>query len=192
MTFRDWGRMCTCNVSKLIRKFPGFEDVRVFKKDFSDDSMEQAPVTPGMKYRHYSPRMEVVLFERGDLNDDEEERTVVARMGAEAAAVLERHERDHGPAEGKAVVGVLRTSCRHHVEIPSAALGAATRWRIEEHQLGDSEQTAAAVARGLFHGLRLLESKGVVVIFVEGPAEEHEGLAVMNRVRKAATRVAPL
>ncbi|KAG0003304.1 hypothetical protein BGZ65_001839 [Modicella reniformis] len=37
--------------------------VHVYKKHFTDAAMEQAPTTPGMKYRHYSPEAEVVPVE---------------------------------------------------------------------------------------------------------------------------------
>ena len=47
----------------------------------------------------------------------------------------------------------------------------------------------AEPARRLFDGLISLDGKGVDIIFVEGVTEEREGLAVMNRVKKAAGRV---
>ena len=47
----------------------------------------------------------------------------------------------------------------------------------------------AEVARRLFDGLISLDAKGVEGIIVEGVGEEREGLAVMNRVQKAAGRV---
>ncbi|KAG0197765.1 hypothetical protein BGX31_004773, partial [Mortierella sp. GBA43] len=39
------------------------QQLQVYKKHFTDAAMEQAPTTPGMKYRHYSPEAEVVLVE---------------------------------------------------------------------------------------------------------------------------------
>ena len=45
----------------------------------------------------------------------------------------------------------------------------------------------AAIGRNLFDGLLSLESKGVQVMLIEEVEEDREGLAIMNRVRKAAS-----
>ena len=57
-----------------------------------------------------------------------------------------------------------------------------------DYALGDIAEPEA-VARGLFAALRDLDSAGVRVILVEGISDAHEGLAVMNRLRKAASEV---
>ena len=54
--------------------------------------------------------------------------------------------------------------------------------------LGDS----GSVARELFAALRLADELGVAAVVVEGVGEEDEGMAVMNRLRKAASRVVQL
>jgi len=49
-------------------------------------------------------------------------------------------------------------------------------------------EKAALVARGLFAALRQLDEKDKVnTVLVEGISEAHTGLAVMNRLRKAAS-----
>ncbi|KAI0027034.1 hypothetical protein K488DRAFT_91446, partial [Vararia minispora EC-137] len=53
------------------------------------------------------------------------------------------------------------------------------------YALGPAADPAAAAQR-LFDGLLTLEARGVRRILVEGVPEVREGLAVMNRVRKAA------
>jgi len=42
------------------------------------------------------------------------------------------------------------------------------------------------IAKGLFGTLRELDSLGVSLIIMEGVNEKDEGLAIMNRIRKAA------
>ena len=42
------------------------------------------------------------------------------------------------------------------------------------------------IAQRLFDGFLTLDREGVDAILIEGVAEEEEGLAIMNRVRKAA------
>ena len=70
--------------------------------------------------------------------------------------------------------------------------GAGTRavaaQRVIEYVLGHVSRPAE-VATELFAGLRALDEAGCVVIVVEGVADEGAGVAVMNRLRKAASRV---
>ncbi len=54
--------------------------------------------------------------------------------------------------------------------------------------LGSFEQPVT-VARELFRALRMVDEAGVQAVVVEGVRDCDEGLAVMNRLRKAATRV---
>jgi len=54
--------------------------------------------------------------------------------------------------------------------------------------LGD-EKNPKDVAKGLFKALRDLDTKKVDVILVEGILEKNEGLAFMNRIRKASSEV---
>jgi L-threonylcarbamoyladenylate synthase len=51
------------------------------------------------------------------------------------------------------------------------------------------EERLDEVAQGLFKMLRDMDDAGVEVILIEGVSEEKEGLAVMNRLRKAASRL---
>ncbi|KAJ3116774.1 hypothetical protein HDU96_008791 [Phlyctochytrium bullatum] len=162
-----------------LQRFPGMERLRVYRKDFVDSHMEAAPVTPGMKYRHYSPRMEVVLFELSKetralaKNDPQGAGSRLHEaVDKEAAAALK------GAAEGSRV-GIMRTT--------RDAGFASVAGNVIERFLGDASDPAT-VAHNLFSGLRELEDLGVVVILVEGIEEEREGLAVMNRLRKASSR----
>ncbi|PNH10570.1 tRNA threonylcarbamoyladenosine biosynthesis protein sua5 [Tetrabaena socialis] len=50
----------------------------------------------------------------------------------------------------------------------------------------------AEVASQLFAGLRYMDEQGVATIVVEGLRDEGVGAAVMNRLRKAASRVVPV
>jgi L-threonylcarbamoyladenylate synthase len=45
------------------------------------------------------------------------------------------------------------------------------------------------IAQGLFGVLREMDDQGVDTIIMEGISEQHEGLAVMNRIRKAASKI---
>jgi L-threonylcarbamoyladenylate synthase len=50
------------------------------------------------------------------------------------------------------------------------------------------ENTADEYARSIYSALRELDERGVNVIVVEGISQEGEGAAVMDRLRRAASR----
>ncbi|CDD12737.1 sua5/YciO/YrdC/YwlC family protein [Phascolarctobacterium succinatutens CAG:287] len=116
------------------------------------------PKAPGMKYRHYAPKAPVYLFEGA----------ACERLPQVIAKAL---------AEGK-TVGVL---CGRELESELAEL-------VEKQQLqlscwGDSREQLAA---DLFYLLRDFDRTCPDVILAEGVEEDGLGLAIMNRLRKAA------
>lgn len=154
----------------------------------------EGPRAPGMKYKHYSPRARVVLFEAG--------------AGASSEHVLAELRGIEGKRD---VVGVIRTHRWQRLpseqqvgtEEADAATGTgtddATDLSYEIHtsviegcqvldiSLGQDTKT---VAQGLFSALRELDRKGADVIFVEGVADKDDiAAAVMNRLRKAASEI---
>ncbi|KAF9927811.1 hypothetical protein FBU30_002856 [Linnemannia zychae] len=170
-----------------IRQLKGMEGVQVYKKHFTDAAMEQAPTTPGMKYRHYSPEAEVVLVEYIKPTKD-----LSTSNGSEAMATTGQYslilkEIEKLKREGKNRFGILRTS----FTTPISATTTAMHDGLIEFPLGQGSKPED-VARELFRGLRYLDGQKVDCIFVEGISEEDEGLAVMNRLRKAASRTISL
>ncbi|KAI9202348.1 DHBP synthase RibB-like alpha/beta domain-containing protein [Polychytrium aggregatum] len=162
-----------------IKAFEGMENVRVYRRDYVDEALEAAPTTPGMKYRHYSPNVEVVLFEVSSTEGHLPNEAVLSKRRAMVQTeITKRLESSPGP------IGVLRTwfaagdtegGFRYDGNVAELALGA--------------ESDPHKVAQELFKGLRELEERKVAYIFVEGIGEKGEGLAVMNRLRKAASTV---
>ncbi len=118
--------------------------------------IERAP-SPGMKYRHYAPKAEVILVE-GELD-------AVIRKVQEIA--------DEYIREGKSV-GILtfdeNKSAYNQVVVKS---------------LGSRVDLKAA-AKNVFSLLREFDRDGVEVIMAEGMPERGLGLAIMNRLRKAS------
>ena len=55
--------------------------------------------------------------------------------------------------------------------------------------MGPDGSNPIVIAHGLFHALRELDNQGAEIIIVEGISEENQGLAVMNRPRKAASKI---
>ncbi|KAF1916203.1 DHBP synthase RibB-like alpha/beta domain-containing protein [Ampelomyces quisqualis] len=191
-----------------LRKCPGWENVTIGYKDKQEGGADK-PRAPGMKYRHYSPKAEVVLFEIGAGRPSVEELKVRNRIGIirtkswESALSLTT---DHqGASSTKGNVGemeqpafasstrndssrmsnLLRSVMQHqvpHAQKHTAAEGLEV-WDIN---LGASTED---VARGLFSALRELDKKNVDVIYVEGiddQVDDDIATAVMNRLRKAA------
>jgi L-threonylcarbamoyladenylate synthase len=141
--------------------------VLVHRRDYRDEALEQAPTTPGMKYTHYAPSAPVTLVQTAppplDVN----------------AEPLDAFVASMADTEGE--VGLLMS--------PSSPLArrllAQGRIRCRVHDLGPTADPAVAAQR-LFDGLLTLDGEGVSCILVEAVDERREGLAVMNRARKAA------
>ncbi|KAK4105902.1 translation factor [Parathielavia hyrcaniae] len=172
-----------------LRGCAGWEGVVAAYRDGDGKGGGVVPRAPGMKYKHYSPRARVVLFEAG---------YEVTAAGVGMAEVEPLGERK--------AVGFIRTG----------GWGAAggLPWRVEAEWeeagfvvkegvlLGedgtvrgglfdvDLGGNVKGVAHGLFAALRELDRLRVDVIFVEGVNDETDiAAAVMNRLRKAASEV---
>lgn len=118
------------------------------------------PRSPGMKYRHYAPSAPLVLVE-GDAA------RVVPEIKRLAAEYARRGER----------VGVL---CRHGNQGQYNGVLAIPAGVDADH---------ASVAAALYDALRRFEGTGVDVILAEGVDPRGLGLAVANRLRRAAGRI---
>jgi L-threonylcarbamoyladenylate synthase len=120
----------------------------------------QAPRAPGMKYRHYAPNGELYLF----LGPKER---VLARILAE---ILEAR----GRSQKVAVLCTAESAPALEHGQPDLLFVLGSQYQPEE------------VAANLFQGLRLCDEKGMEVILAEGVEESGLGLAIMNRLQKAA------
>ncbi|TFK93608.1 translation factor [Polyporus arcularius HHB13444] len=150
--------------------------VLVHRRDYRDEALEQAPTTPGMKYRHYSPSVPVTLLCTQSQSPPHTARTSLT-------AFLDTIQAD-AQTQGKSLhVGVLAPSDSPLLDRLRAASLPDVRWT--EHPLGPLAEPAVSAHR-LFDGLLSLDKAKVDLILIEEIQEEREGLAVMNRVRKAA------
>jgi L-threonylcarbamoyladenylate synthase len=141
--------------------------VLVHRRDYRDEALEQAPTTPGMKYTHYAPSAPVTLVQTTPPPPDID------------AEPLDAFVASFADTEGE--VGLLMSP-----DSPLARrLLAHGRIRCRVHDLGPTADPAVAAQR-LFDGLLTLDGEGVSCILVEAVDERREGLAVMNRARKAA------
>lgn len=118
---------------------------------------ELKPKAPGMKYTHYSPKAEVILVQGERLAVAEE----INRLAAE------------GMAQGKKI-GVMATEETKALYHADTVLSLGRRTHPEE------------IGANLFKILRKFDFLGVEQVYSEVFSEEGEGMAIMNRLRKAA------
>jgi L-threonylcarbamoyladenylate synthase len=116
------------------------------------------PKSPGMKYTHYAPIAPLYLVETDPAT----------------VSLLVRREIDKALAAGKTVGAIVSTELAGSLppEVITSVYG----------RRGD----AAAIAANLYEALRSFDNTAVDVIYAEGIADSGLGLAVMNRLRKAA------
>ncbi len=119
-----------------------------------------APLSPGMKYRHYAPRAPLYL--------------VLGDYPAQQKQLLALTE--NFLTQGRRVALLLSRE--------SAGIYPATVLRV----LG-SRKKPAQIAKRLFAILREMDSLEMDVIVVEGIDERGIGKAIMNRLRKAAAEI---
>jgi len=143
-------------------------DIQVYEKKVHGSQLEAKPPTPGLKYKHYSPLAKVILFEEEE--EEANKLTIHLRVNKVAKEYLSQNKK----------VGIIQTHSERYSQLEGEVLMIV---------IGD-EHHPEEVARGLFGALRELDSKKVDVILVEGISEKNEGLAVMNRIRKAASEFA--
>ena len=119
----------------------------------------EAVKTPGMKYKHYSPQAKVVLFEN---------------CGDGKRAINDYITQNH--VEGKKIALLKSKEFALAQEVSS--------YISLERSMG---KTGDEILHNLFKLLREVDELQVDLIFVEGITQQHEGLAVMNRLSKAAS-----
>jgi L-threonylcarbamoyladenylate synthase len=146
----------------------GIPKILVHRRDYLDKTIEQIPTTPGMKYRHYSPSVPVTLLLT-------ESRPPPDVNPIPIPTYLESLK------GGTLKIGVLAPAdselWNHLIAIEGL------EWC--RYPLGLISEPSVTAHR-LFDGLLTLEQEGVDSILIQETKEDREGLAIMNRVRKAA------
>ena len=165
---------------------------------------EWKPRAPGMKYRHYAPKAEVVLVEPPGAGQIDWEEMVRRRadFGERRVGVLRVRSSNEVPEaspkeEFEALSEEAPEGMSNGVTLNHRAQSVCDPDKLDLDHRGQSIEvwtlsigpTTAGVARGLFAGLRALDEHGVETILAEGIQEDGEAAAaVMNRLRKAAAQ----
>ncbi len=127
------------------------------------------PKAPGMKYRHYAPKAPMVL--------------VAPKAAGHTAYVADKILeilRERQP-EFKKIAVLCSEECLKELEEKAYTEAAKTDIRLT-----GSRSDTAGIARGLFKHLREFDEDEADFIIAEGYPEDELGLAVMNRLKKAA------
>ncbi|KAI0125679.1 DHBP synthase RibB-like alpha/beta domain-containing protein [Xylariales sp. AK1849] len=191
-----------------IRSCAGWENVDKAYKDRSE-SGKSAPRAPGMKYKHYSPKARVVLYEAKDGTGA----VGIASEDIEVIGQLSKQVNGSTPSSSHSTtIGIIRTQrwspgaglrcgklesmgspddVEVGLDVQEAELldatGGSVMGKILDLSIG---QDATSVAQGLFSALRELDRRRSDLIFVEGiPDKDDIAAAVMNRLRKAASEI---
>lgn len=122
-----------------------------------DANSKQAPKAPGMKYRHYAPKGELVLVE-GD------EQAVVQYINEQTSLHMQRGEKT-------GVIGTLENEAKYVADIVKIA---------------GSKAQEDAIAHQLYTFLREFDDEQVEYIYAESYQTTGFGQAIMNRLLKAA------
>ncbi|KAI1183337.1 translation factor [Nemania serpens] len=184
-----------------LRKCPGWENVEKAYKDHSEAG-KAAPRAPGMKYKHYSPKARVVLYEatcaalHEGINQQDLELT---NSGNIIGVVRTRHWQPGGglpcgkfrEQENLAPTGHLEKQFSVELEVREAELYKSPDGppvgKLLDISIGKDSRS---IAHGLFSALRELDRRGAEIILVEGTLDDEDiGAAVMNRLRKAASQI---
>lgn len=194
-----------------LRSCPGWESVEIGYHDAAE--RDSRPKAPGMKYRHYSPKAPVILYESNQSAPDWE---VLSRTASTSGAIGLLRSR-HWRLEAVDAANVISSARRPHTESNGfssqsvrhsgfagmLAAGEEYAKQLEVNKVKRSVQgktitiydielghRADDIARGIFAALRKLDQHSVDAIFVEGIDDSEDDLAaaVMNRLRKAAER----
>ena len=137
------------------------------------------PKAPGMKYRHYAPKAEMILFKKNLLSDQSQKANEIS-YGEEkkliAEAILSYGEKEFSVSPerkiwilcGEDTASLYEGDGRFTVQI-----------------LGRREEPLS-MTHNLFRLLRQADEDGAELILGECYSEEGVGFALMNRLKKAA------
>lgn len=135
--------------------------VEIDKAVFEKPKEGFTPRAPGMKYRHYAPKAEYIIY-RGQREQVAHRISMLAKEASKS---------------GKKI-GIITA-------IQNLDLYKNIGREIDIVPLGDLNRPET-IASQLFKVLRDFDKKGVEVIFGEAFSEDNVGLAIMNRLTKAA------
>lgn len=132
------------------------EDIEIDKGLLRNDS-DFKPKAPGMKYRHYAPNAKLKII-----------------LGNREKTIEKINEMVHNYIDAGEKIGILATE------------ESKDSYKLGEKIVIGSYKRLDEVASNLFEALRQFNELGVDIILAEGFEEKGLGIAIMNRLNKAA------
>ncbi|WP_286034493.1 L-threonylcarbamoyladenylate synthase [Megamonas hypermegale] len=153
---------CTEDVPIILR--PGAITKEMLEELFPVVKIDRAivgdnvvPKAPGMKYKHYAPKANMILFEGSS-----------AKMVEAIASKMADYEK-----EGKKVGLVV-------------SYEVAEKLQHENTAIYGNQEDLLTIASEIYECLRFFDDKDVDIILAEGTTDKGIGLAIMNRLHKAS------
>lgn len=153
---------CTEDVPIILR--PGAITKEMLEELFPVVKIDRAivgdnvvPKAPGMKYKHYAPKANMILFEGSS-----------AKMADAIADKMADYEK-----EGKKVGFVVSSEV-------------AEKLQHENTAIYGNQGDLLTIASDIYECLRFFDDKDVDIILAEGTTDKGIGLAIMNRLHKAS------
>ncbi|KAJ3210967.1 hypothetical protein HK099_008141 [Clydaea vesicula] len=178
---------------EMLKEVEGFENVKIYQKSNTNvhENFELNPTTPGMKYRHYTPDAKVIVFLVNDYTT-ESNLKLFNLIQEEIKKITENITNDEEKVDFiKNKIGIMARGNRNYQE----TFNDINIYRLELEQEGSTSDCEnycnqlKTIAKNIFNGLREMESLKMDYILVEGVVEENEGVAIMNRLKKAASKL---
>ena len=142
------------------------------------------PKAPGMKYRHYAPRAEMILFRaRKAENADRRIAEAILRFLEEREEQQEKQEESQEERRKVSELSKVAILCAEETKKEYASFCAEKGILLKV--LGKREEPLS-MTHNLFRILRDCDEEGVELILSEAYSEEGVGFALMNRMKKAA------
>ncbi len=160
----------------LLRPGPiGVEELRdilgkdVVVPDFVRGLSEaDTALSPGVKHRHYTPNTNLILVELRDYNDD----IIINRLTSKVSDLVREYL---SKGFRVAIIASKETANIYNDNVTKLIIGS----RINLYE----------VAKNLFNTLRAVDDAKVDIAIVEGFEEKGIGLAIMNRLRRASSKI---
>ena len=153
---------CTEDVPIILR--PGAITKEMLEEIFPVVKIDKAivganvvPKAPGMKYKHYAPKVDMILIE-GDNK----------KMSSSIKEILHKYENE-GKKVGLLVSDEVANELNHQNTFSYG-----------------SQENLAQIASEIYEGLRYFDDKDVDIILAQGTTDKGIGLAIMNRLHKAS------
>lgn len=132
-------------------------EIQIDKAIMEKPKANLKPKAPGMKYKHYAPNAKVTII------SGERKKTI------EKIREMVHYNRENGK---KVCILTVEENVKEYTEGLSVVMG--------------SSKDLSTVARGLFEALRKCDDLGADLILAEAYEEKGVGIAIMNRLKKAA------